>query len=83
MSCRFCKDASLTIRAKLGRCKRCMIQLAVMNLVLWPIWFIGFSDTPTSIESITLLFGAGASAILLTLHLILMPFRMNAPEPKK
>lgn len=83
MSCRFCKDASLSIRAKLGRCKRCMIQLAVMNLVLWPIWFIGFSDTPKSIESITLLFGAGASAILLSLHLILMPFRMNAPESKK
>lgn len=77
MSCRFCKDASLTIRAKLGRCKRCMIQLAVMNLVLWPIWFIGFRDTPTSIESIALLFGAGASALLLTLHLILAPFHRD------
>ncbi|WP_394212492.1 DUF3624 domain-containing protein [Enterovibrio calviensis] len=75
MSCRFCQDASLSIRAKLGRCKRCMIQLAVMNSLLWPIWFVWFSNTPKSIESITLLFAGGASAILLALHLILMPFR--------
>ncbi|WP_081796394.1 DUF3624 domain-containing protein [Enterovibrio calviensis] len=82
MSCRFCQDASLSLRAKLGRCKRCMIQLAVMNLVLWPIWLIWFSDTPKSIESITLLFAAGASAILLSLHLILMPFRKGEPDTK-
>ncbi|MBV7298788.1 DUF3624 domain-containing protein [Enterovibrio paralichthyis] len=81
MSCRFCKDASHSIRAKLGRCKRCMIQLAIMNLILWPCWFFGFSDTPTSVESISLLFAAGASAILLAAHLILMPFR-KAPDPK-
>ncbi|MGF1768716.1 DUF3624 domain-containing protein [Enterovibrio makurazakiensis] len=82
MSCRFCQDASLSIRAKLGRCKRCMIQLAVMNLLLWPIWLLWFSDTPKSIESITLLFAAGACALLLSLHLILMPFRKGAPETK-
>ncbi|KXF82778.1 DUF3624 domain-containing protein [Enterovibrio coralii] len=80
MSCRFCKDASLTLRAKLGRCKRCMVQLAVMNVILWPIWLLGFSDTPTSVESITLLFAAGASAVLLSLHLIVMPFRKPLPD---
>ncbi|MDD1782112.1 DUF3624 domain-containing protein [Enterovibrio sp. ZSDZ35] len=83
MSCRFCKDASLSLRAKLGRCKRCMVQLAVMNVILWPLWFVGFSDTPKSIESISLLFAAGASALLLSLHLVLMPFRKPLPETKK
>ncbi len=83
MSCRSCQDPTLSLSAKLGRCKRCILQLTVINVVLWPIWLVGFSDTPTSVESISLLFAAGASAGLLTLHLIVMPFRKPLPEKEK
>ncbi|PMN69784.1 DUF3624 domain-containing protein [Enterovibrio norvegicus] len=83
MSCRTCKDPAISLSAKLGRCKRCMMQLAVMNVVLWPIWFVGFSDAPKSVESISILFAAGASAGLLALHLIVMPFRKPLPDKEK
>lgn len=83
MKCTYCKDDSRSIFAKLGRCKRCMVQLTVLNFILWPTWYWGFSNEPSSVSSVALLFAGGACFSLLALHLLIMPFREPLEEEKK
>ncbi|ASK54345.1 hypothetical protein CGT95_03845 [Vibrio metoecus] len=64
---------------KIGRCQRCMDQLTVLSVLAWIVWFWGFKDDPTSIESITLIFAGFAFNGLLFLHLwmkyVILPWR--------
>ncbi|WP_087020246.1 DUF3624 domain-containing protein [Thaumasiovibrio subtropicus] len=69
MSCRFCDH--LLIKEKLGRCHRCMKQLVVLAILSWSWWGWGYSATPFSVESIALLFFAGAFSLLLSAHMVM------------
>ncbi|WP_434358060.1 DUF3624 domain-containing protein [Parasalinivibrio latis] len=80
MRCRFCSKDN-PFAQKLGRCKRCMAQLTVLNLILWPLWLVGFEDA-TSVWAITVLFFAGACAVLLSAHVIALLVREDKAEGK-
>ncbi|WP_084722162.1 DUF3624 domain-containing protein [Photobacterium aquae] len=67
MSCRSCQSVFL---AKLGRCRRCMKQLAITAPLAWLLWGIGFRDTPATVGAITTLVAAIATSLLLAAHLI-------------
>ncbi|MBR9727020.1 DUF3624 domain-containing protein [Shewanella intestini] len=73
MSCRGCEES--IFKQKIGRCKSCMIQLTVLSLISWPLWWFGFAQTPTRIESIALLFFCCAFSGLLALHLVVLSYR--------
>lgn len=82
MACKYCQSAIW--QQKLGRCTRCMKQLAAMCALLWPLWWWGYADTPRQVESIALLFAAGSASVLLTLHVVIYPFRRNKkPAPER
>lgn len=67
-----CDDCiSTVLKQKLGRCKRCMLQLLVLSLICWPLWFWLYSDSPRVVESIALLMFSAAFSGLLLLHLLL------------
>ncbi|QSX29640.1 DUF3624 domain-containing protein [Shewanella cyperi] len=78
MSCRDC-DNSIW-RQKLGRCRRCILMLAAMSLIAWPLWYLGFRDQPTTVSAIALLFFAGACSGLLVLHLLVAGYRFLRGE---
>ncbi|MGL5335705.1 MAG: DUF3624 family protein [Enterovibrio sp.] len=75
MSCEPCDLVTNSIKEKLGRCKRCVWQLVILQLILWLMWFAKFYDTPRSIEAIIIYFALAASAILLLLHLLAFIWR--------
>ncbi|USD66606.1 DUF3624 domain-containing protein [Vibrio sp. SCSIO 43136] len=69
MSCQNCQ--SNWFWKKIGRCHRCMVQLAVLSLICWPTWWWLYRETPTSVESIGLFMTACAFSGLLLLHLVM------------
>lgn len=73
MACEQCNES--VFRQKIGRCKRCMVQLTVLSLLTWPIWWFGFADQPKTVNSIALLFFAISFTLLLALHLFVWSYR--------
>lgn len=73
MACQKCSDS--VFKQKIGRCKRCMVQLTVLSLLAWPIWWHCFADQPKTVESIALLFFAIGFTGLLCLHLLVWCYR--------
>ncbi|MGI2171814.1 DUF3624 domain-containing protein [Shewanella sp. MF05960] len=73
MACNQCTDS--IFKQKIGRCKRCMLQLTVLSLLTWPMWWYYFIDTPKTVESIALLFFAISFSGLLVLHLLVWLYR--------
>ncbi|MCG7584632.1 DUF3624 domain-containing protein [Photobacterium sp. OFAV2-7] len=67
MGCRSCQTAQV-FKQKLGRCRQCMIQLSLLNVICWGAWYYFYLPTPTVVESITLLFAATAFSLLLLAH---------------
>lgn len=79
MACNQCSDS--IFKQKIGRCKRCMLQLTILSLLTWPIWWYYFAATPKVVESIALLFFAISFSGLLVLHLLVWLYRrINANE---
>ncbi|QSX36814.1 DUF3624 domain-containing protein [Shewanella sedimentimangrovi] len=78
MSCHNC-DASIW-RQKLGRCRRCMLMLAAMSMVAWPLWWWLFREQPKTVSAIALLLFAGACSGLLVLHLLVAGYRFLRGE---
>ncbi|WP_117235975.1 DUF3624 domain-containing protein [Vibrio maerlii] len=70
MSCPYCQ--SNWFWKKIGRCKRCMIQLFVLSVLGWGSWWLLFADNPKSVEAVALLLLSVACNSLLALHLIKM-----------
>ncbi|MGF1874271.1 DUF3624 domain-containing protein [Photobacterium frigidiphilum] len=73
MGCNLCKDNAFNQQAfknKLGRCHQCMWQLTLLSSLSWGAWGYFYQDTPTVVESITLIFAASAFSLLLGAHLI-------------
>ncbi|MGF1699919.1 DUF3624 domain-containing protein [Photobacterium makurazakiensis] len=66
MNCHNC--TSSRIKQKLGRCRRCMLQLLLLAPLTWTAWWYFYRTTPTTVESLTLLVAAGAFSFLLCLH---------------
>ncbi|MGF1680975.1 DUF3624 domain-containing protein [Photobacterium minamisatsumaniensis] len=66
MSCHTC--TSSRIKQKLGRCRRCVIQLLLFVPASWGAWWYFYRTTPTTVESLTLLCAAGIFSLLLCLH---------------
>ncbi|PSW19240.1 DUF3624 domain-containing protein [Photobacterium sanctipauli] len=64
--CRHC--TSSRIKQKLGRCRRCVLQLLLLAPLSWLVWWYFYLATPTSVESLTLLFAASGFTALLALH---------------
>ncbi|MDD8057855.1 DUF3624 domain-containing protein [Shewanella metallivivens] len=73
MACEQCTDS--IFRQKIGRCQRCMVQLTVLSILTWPIWWRFFVDQPKTVESIALLFFAISFTGLLCLHLLVWCYR--------
>ncbi|NRB25569.1 DUF3624 domain-containing protein [Shewanella sp.] len=73
MACNDCKSS--IFKRKLGRCKTCMWQLAILSLIAWPLWWSLYVGTPYIVESIALLFFCISFTGLLLLHLILLGYR--------
>lgn len=73
MGCEYCSNS--LFRKKLGRCKRCMWQLAILNILGWSCWWFFFSATPQTVNAIALLMFCLAFAALLTLHVIVWGWR--------
>ncbi|QIR16180.1 DUF3624 domain-containing protein [Shewanella aestuarii] len=69
MRCTQCEES--IFRQKLGRCYRCMAQLALLSVVGWPLWFHLFVDNATDVKSIALLFFCCAFSGLLAVHLFM------------
>jgi hypothetical protein len=58
-----------------------MLQLTILSLLTWPIWWYYFAATPKVVESIALLFFAISFSGLLILHLLVWLYRrINANE---
>ncbi|MGL4735458.1 MAG: DUF3624 family protein [Enterovibrio sp.] len=75
MSCQPCDLVKSSVKEKLGRCKRCLWQLASLQLILWLMWFAKFDEAPRSIEAIIIYFALAASALLLLLHMLAFIWR--------
>jgi len=73
MACDDCKTS--IFRQKIGRCKRCMWQLALLSLIGWPLWWFLYGATPREVNSIALLFFCAAFSSLLLLHLVVLAVR--------
>ncbi|MGF1843569.1 DUF3624 domain-containing protein [Vibrio clamense] len=77
MACNDCRSAWFW--KKIGRCQRCMDQLTVLSVLCWIVWWFGFKEAPTSIESVTLIMAGFAFNALLFLHLwmkyVIFPWR--------
>ena len=81
MSCQACRSS--VFFHKLGRCRRCMIQLTIASPLCWLIGLFGYSDRPHSLEAITFLVVASAMSLLLLAHLIRARQLRHAPtEPR-
>ncbi|MCL2918495.1 DUF3624 domain-containing protein [Shewanella litorisediminis] len=71
-----CEDCiSSVFRQKIGRCKRCMLMLTGLCMLGWPLWYLLFWDSITSVESLTLLAFCIAWTGLLALHLVVWAWR--------
>ncbi|MGF1763592.1 DUF3624 domain-containing protein [Aliivibrio kagoshimensis] len=70
MSCRIC-SGKFQFKEKLGRCKRCMIQLACLSLLGWGTWITFFYHTPFTVEAITAFSASAIFSALLALHLVI------------
>lgn len=66
MSCEFCLVASF--KAKLGRCRTCMLQCATVGHIGWGAWWYCGADS--SVNSLTALLFALAGSGLLLLHIL-------------
>ncbi|MCL1097369.1 DUF3624 domain-containing protein [Shewanella gelidii] len=73
MACDAC--FSTVFKQKIGRCKRCMVQLTLLSAVSWPLWYWLYFEDIRSVESIALLFFAFAFSGLLLLHLMVLSYR--------
>ncbi|GGQ19159.1 DUF3624 domain-containing protein [Shewanella litoralis] len=73
MACQQCSDS--VFKQKIGRCKRCMVQLTVLSLLIWPSWWYYFAATPKVVESIAVLFFAFSFTGLLGLHVVVWCYR--------
>ncbi|OBT11124.1 hypothetical protein A9267_00265 [Shewanella sp. UCD-FRSSP16_17] len=79
MSCNDCEES--IFKQKIGRCRACMMQLTVLSLICWPLWWWNYADNPTLVESIALLFFCIAFSGLLSLHLVVLIYRkLSAAE---
>ena len=67
MGCRSCNKTN-AVRQKLGRCRRCMLQLALLSITSWGAWLHFCLPNPKTVNSITLLFAATAFSSLLLAH---------------
>lgn len=74
MACNTCKTTT-AFREKLGRCRQCMWQLAILSAVSWAAWWHFYAAQPTIVESITLMFAASAFSLLLATHLLIACIR--------
>ncbi|MBU2896952.1 DUF3624 domain-containing protein [Vibrio hepatarius] len=79
MTCKYC-DGNWFWK-KIGRCKRCIIQLTCLSVISWIIWWYAGKSNPKSIESISLIVAGASVHGLLFLHLwirfIVLPWRHN------
>ncbi|WP_299787086.1 DUF3624 domain-containing protein [uncultured Shewanella sp.] len=73
MGCRFCYTS--VFKEKIGRCKTCMLQLTILSLICWPLWYIFYYEQPLVVESIALLFFSVSFTGLLLLHLLVWGYR--------
>ncbi|MEJ2764534.1 DUF3624 domain-containing protein [Photobacterium sp. MCCC 1A19761] len=80
MGCPHCHH-SQAFRRKLGRCRRCILQLILLSTLSWCAWFYYYLPTPTQVESITLLFAASAFSLLLLAHGVAALARIRNPHP--
>ncbi|QFU21899.1 DUF3624 domain-containing protein [Shewanella eurypsychrophilus] len=74
MACDNC--LSSIYKQKIGRCKTCMWQLAILSLISWPLWWFLYSERVSHVESIALLFFCFSFTGLLLLHLIVLSYRL-------
>ncbi|MGF1685323.1 DUF3624 domain-containing protein [Photobacterium japonica] len=68
MGCRAC--SSSIFMQKLGRCRRCMIQLAIASPLCWLIWELFYANRAHTVEAITLFVAACGTTLLLLAHLL-------------
>ncbi|MPY21276.1 DUF3624 domain-containing protein [Shewanella psychropiezotolerans] len=73
MTCNSCESS--IFRQKLGRCKACMWQLAILSVIAWPLWWFLYSERVSHVESIALLFFCISFTGLLLLHLLVLGYR--------
>ncbi|MGF1724560.1 DUF3624 domain-containing protein [Photobacterium nomapromontoriensis] len=66
MSCRACTTS--VFWQKLGRCRRCTIQLAIASPIAWLVWAIFYRSQPATIEAITVFIAASSCSLLLLAH---------------
>lgn len=66
MSCRACTTS--VFWQKLGRCRRCAIQLSIASPTSWLVWGMFYRSQPTSIEAITVFIAASSCSLLLLGH---------------
>ena len=67
MSCSLCRDN--LFKAKLGRCRSCMMLNFILLLSSAIGWFICYQSSPTQVATIALLFALMASGLLMILHI--------------
>ncbi|KHT59353.1 hypothetical protein RJ45_24440 [Photobacterium gaetbulicola] len=66
MGCQACTRS--VIWQKLGRCRRCIRQLAVLSPLGWGIWLAFYRHQPTTIEAVTAFVAASGTTLLLLAH---------------
>ncbi|WP_285817610.1 DUF3624 domain-containing protein [Echinimonas agarilytica] len=69
MACQRCHNSP--VLQKLGRCRRCFLQLVVLALIGWVGWWLLYFDSPSAVESVALLFFCIAFSALLSLHVLM------------
>ncbi|WP_144208876.1 DUF3624 domain-containing protein [Shewanella donghaensis] len=73
MACNDCQES--IFKQKIGRCKSCMMQLTVLSLVSWPLWWWLYAEDLYRVESIALVFFCCAFTGLLSVHLLVLSYR--------
>ncbi|MGL4936401.1 DUF3624 domain-containing protein [Shewanella sp.] len=73
MSCNQCYSS--IFRQKIGRCRRCMGQLAGLSAIGWPLWGYCYWDTPWTVNAIALFFFCASFSGLLALHGVVWGYR--------
>ncbi|WP_415719955.1 DUF3624 domain-containing protein [Photobacterium ganghwense] len=66
MACQPCRSS--VFFQKLGRCRRCMVQLSVLAPLSWLAWWLLYRETPHTLNAITLLVAASGFSLLLLAH---------------
>ncbi|EGU56636.1 hypothetical protein VINI7043_17329 [Vibrio nigripulchritudo ATCC 27043] len=84
MACQSCQEHWFW--KKIGRCQRCLDQLAVLSVICWIIWWVAFRESPKSIESLSLIMAGFAFNFLLALHLwmrfVIFPWQERSKKPR-